>query len=195
MTEMTPTPDTNDDKKIETVLNKEQLSVHSNEYVASVNDSTTDEDENEENNNNLTYASNPAGYRLLPQEITNAQFNDSNLCDDADEEFLRFATNRIFSENNSDEHVESSSSINLPQKTSTNNDDELIWSKKLECEDITVDDEKELYIKSLMSKIVIPEKSIPEWAKQCPENTWHQKLQEKIACRQTSFFSEQNENK
>lgn len=145
---------------------------------------------NNNNNNNNANNMNPQyenlnGYCLLPQEsdINQQQNNDDSENDD--DEFLRFATLRL------------QSSIDENRIVPTNNilgsTNESIWTTKLESESFPVDDDKANYIKKLMSSVKLPESSVPPWAQYCTEQDWQEKLRERIACRQTTFFL--NENK
>lgn len=174
---MSPSPKTPDEKKLpedETSSNDELAHppFHvQNEYIASTDESTPNSDD--ENNN-----SNHHGYCLLPQDSDLNHQEDEN----EDEEFIRFATLRA--ESSIDENKPSSSSIN-----SSIHPIESIWSTKLENESFPVDDDKANYIKNLMSKIELPQSSIPTWAQYCSEQDWQEKLRERITCRQTTFFS------
>ena len=180
---MSPSPKTPDEKKLpedETSSNDELAhpTFHvQNEYVATTDESTPNSDEENHPNNN----SNPHGYCLLPQESELNHQADEDEDEDDDEEFLRFATLRA------------ESSIDENRPTSSNNPPihpiESIWSTRLESESFPVDDDKANYIKNLMSKVVLPQSSIPTWAQFCSEQDWQEKLRERITCRQTTFFS------
>jgi hypothetical protein len=184
---MSPSPKTPDEKKLpedETSSNDELAHppFHvQNEYIASTDESTTNsDDENNNNNNNSNQQyENFNGYCLLPQD---SDFNHQEN-EDEDEEFLRFATLRAES---SIEENKPSSSTNPPIHPI-----ESIWSTTLESESFPVDDDKANYIKNLMSKIELPQSSIPTWAQYCSEQDWQEKLRERITCRQTTFFSKE----
>ena len=115
------------------------------------------------------------GYSLLPQD---SNLPEHDEIDDDDQEFHRFATLRVLS--STDE-----------AKTDTSIDPiESAWTTKLESDPFSVDDDKAAYIKSRMSSIKLPESSVPDWTEHCSEQDWQNKLRERIACRQTTFFSD-----
>ena len=175
---MSPSPKTPDEKKLpeDETSSTDELAhppFHvQNEHIASTDESTPNSDDENINNN-------PNGYCLLPQESDLNQQESED--EDDEEEFLRFATLRAES---SIEEAKPSSLINSPPHSI-----EPIWSTKLESESFPVDDDKANYIKNLMSKIELPQSSIPTWAQYCTEQDWQEKLRERITCRQTTFFS------
>ena len=146
------------------------------EYIASTDESTTNSDDDNDNRNQLN--ENLNGYCLLSQE---SNPNQQQNIDNDDDEFLRFATLRIQSSMNENQITNPTISTN-----------EFIWSTKLQCESFQFDDDKANYIKNLMSKVKLPESSIPIWAQYYSEQVWQEKLRERITCRQTTFFPNEN---
>ena len=179
---MSPSPKSPDEKKLpedENASSDElphpQFHMH-HEHIASADESAENSDD-DNTNHQLEYSN---GYCLLPQESDINQQQQQYESENEDEEFLRFATLR----------VQSSADDNRNPQTNnpTAHTIESIWSSKLESESFPVDDDKANYIKNLMSSIQLPESSVPVWAQYYSEQDWQDKLREKIACRQTTFF-------
>ncbi|CAF4407325.1 unnamed protein product [Rotaria socialis] len=193
---MSPSPKSPEEKKTpdDENLSNDELShppIHTHhDYIASTDESPTNSDDEHNNNNNINQQyENLNGYCLLPQESDmNQQQNDEDSengngnedDEDDDDEFLRFATLRVHSSID-----ENKGSQTMNSALCTN---EAVWSTKLESESFPVDDDKANYIKNLMSSVKLPESSIPMWAQFCTEQDWQEKLRERIACRQTTFF-------
>ena len=178
---MSPSPKGPEEKKLPDKENSsnDDLS-HPEFHVDNEHNASTDESaNNSDDDDNSNYQN---GYCLLPQDSQINQQQQQHENEDEDDEFLRFATLRVQSsmDENKNSHLNNSSN-------------DFIWSSKLESESFPVDDDKANYIKTRMLDIKLPESSIPIWAQYCSEEVWQEKLREKIICRQTTFF--RNENK
>lgn len=60
---------------------------------------------------------------------------------------------------------------------------------RIEPEDILLDETKSKQIVNLMSQFRLPESSIPEWAKQMPEDKWKKNLLDSLNAKKTDLFS------
>ena len=176
---MSPSPKIPDENKLpneETSSSNDELShppSHlNNEYVASTDESNSEDETNPTN-----------GYCLLPQDTDANQPDKPYDTEDEEEEFRRFATLRAISTIDDEKAPPINNNSSLPIG-------ESIWSTKVESESFPVDDDKANYIKTRMLDIQLPQSSIPVWAQYCSENDWQEKLRERIICRQTTFFSD-----
>ncbi|CAF0729377.1 unnamed protein product [Didymodactylos carnosus] len=87
-------PKSTDEKQLKTGLGKGKF--HSDNII--VDSSTSSDDDDAENNDgNLVHSESDEqqlGYSLLPQDFDAINMNET-VTDDPDEEFLRFATDRV----------------------------------------------------------------------------------------------------
>lgn len=172
--EMSPTPNSPEEKKLpDDELSHPEFDTE-NEQVASAEGSNagSDNDDDDDEAGSQQYGTND-GYCLLPQDSNAVETN-------SDDEFDRFATLRLLS------------STDEAQGTTPVKPVESPWTSKVESEPFPVDDEKANYIKTLMSSVELPAGNVPDWAEHCSESDWQEKLRERIACRQRTFFSNDN---
>ena len=170
---MSPTPNSPGEKKLpdDPTSSDDELDQpefhHVNEHGASAEGSNVSSADDEDDSPQYGTSN---GYCLLPQDAYAAEETNS------DDEFQRFATLRLFASTDA-----------APVKAV-----DASWTSKVESEPFPVDDEKANYIKTLMSSVQLPAASVPEWAQHCSESDWQEKLRERIACRQRTFFSNDN---
>ena len=120
------------------------------------------------------------GYCLLPQESDMSHPQENHRSQNDEDEFLRFAMQRVQTPLNEN-------------RTSFSSDTsayaiESVWSSQVQSESFPFDDDKANYIKDCMASVKLPESSVPPWAQSSSDSDWQEKLRERIACRQTTFF-------
>ena len=145
-------------------------------------DASTDESASHSDDESYHYQTQEAsnGYCLLPQESDMSHSQENRRGQNDEDEFLRFAMQRVQTSLN-DNRTSSSGD------TSTHAIDS-VWSSQVQSESFPFDDDKANYIKDCMASIKLPESSVPSWARLCSDDDWQEKLRERIACRQTTFF-------
>lgn len=141
-----------------------------NENIQQSPSSEENEDEHSSNENEKY-----DGYCLLSADGNLDQINDDESPDEA---FARFASTRV----SSTEHHQSNI---VPMNFVP---DDNLWTRKVESQTFPMDDHKAEQIKAMMSSIQLPTTSIPSWAHICTEDQWQKILNERISCRQRTFF-------
>jgi hypothetical protein len=136
-------------------------------------------------------------YDLLPHEQATNDSNDEGSDSDSDSdeddidpdlEFEHLASYRAT------KPVKTSSESLLPTLNLLETD---VFKNRqsLECEDISIDDNKSREITNLMSDFKIPEQNVPQWAKEIPEDLWKRNLISTLNCKKVDLFKNDDNSK
>jgi hypothetical protein len=132
----------------------------------------SDDNQQSITSDNIEHETNTDGYSRLSQDAR----EDSD--DDDDDEFHRFVMQRV-----------RTTTSTVDNRVSTSSNDAALWTRRLENETFTIDDDQAARIKTLMSSVQMAASSVPIWTRYYSEHDWQEKLRERIACRETTLFS------